>query len=428
MPLLYYDVERKNLPMKIKALSYHKLKSIQFVTLITLLWGLSDSLVSFYIPIQMQNFLHNLTLFGFLFAISSVIGAFSDVILGYLSNKMRYITLILIGLVLSVIVVITAVLPFSIILIIWLMAAWGLYYEFIEIGIFSYVSRYHHADEQSKYFGIIYLFMNMAYVIGPLVGGYLAIFGNKAVYGLCIIFLGIAFLLIPRLTALHKRKEKPFLIYSTNPEHYSLKKQLKSFKKVWKYAAIFFIAAFLYNVWDAFVWTLIPIQSIGGNAVLAGVLTSTFTFPLAILEGYGGKIADTFGRNAVFIIGLLVASLFTYLFGQQSNIILKVLMAGISSLGFAFAYPAMMGETAESGQEHQKELGNIAGIQRIFVNGGFILGPIIGGFLGSRFGIQEAFSILGIAMLICFIPIIGAMVRFRVKGRVHKFIFAEFEM
>jgi MFS family permease len=414
--------------MKTKALAYHKLKSIHFVSAIVLLCGLADALISFYIPIQMQSYLHNLTLFGFLFGISAFTGACSDFILGYLSNRMRYITLMGIGMLLSGIVMLMALIPFSIILIIWLMIIWGLYYEFVEIGIFSYVSRYHHADEQSKFFGVIYLFMNMAYVIGPLVGGYLVLFGDKAVYGVAFVFLLIAFLFIPMIVSIHKKKERPFLTYKTHEEHFNIKKQIKKYKKIWKYASIFFIAAFLYNVWDSFVWTLIPIQSIGNNAIVSGIITATFTLPLALIIGYGGKIADKQGRKVTFILGLFVASLFTYIFGLQTNIILKVITAGLSSTGFAFAYPAMLGATAENGQEHEKILGDMAGVQRIFVNAGFITGPILGGFIGNIVGIQRAFSVLGAAMLICFIPIVLVMVHFHVTGRVHKFVLAEFEM
>ena len=68
-----------------------------------------------------------------------------------------------------------------------------------------------------------------------------------------------------------------------------------------------------------------------------------------------------------------------------------------------------MGGASKNGQEHQRELGSIAGVQRIFVNGGYIIGPIVSGILAARFGIQNAFVILGAGMLVCFIPIITAL-------------------
>ena len=118
----------------------------------------------------------------------------------------------------------------------------------------------------------------------------------------------------------------------------------------------------------------------------------------------------------------------TLLFGLQQAMLPKVLLAGLASLGFAFTYPALMGETSEDGLEHRSELGNIACVQRIFVNAGFVLGPVIGGFVASRYGIQKAFFELGAVMLVCFVPITIAMMRFRVAGRIHKRILAEFDM
>src|SRR5579883_801694 len=146
--------------MRVTILPYRRLRSIHFISAIVLLWGLSDSIISFYVPIQLQSFLHNLALFGWFFGLSSLVGALSDPILGFISNRIRYTILVLAGLFLAAVVAVLALRPFTIILALLLMAAWGLYYEFIEIAIFSYVSRHHKVDEQSRYFGIIYLFLN----------------------------------------------------------------------------------------------------------------------------------------------------------------------------------------------------------------------------------------------------------------------------
>lgn len=413
--------------MKTRFLSYRKLKSIHFVSLVVLLWGLSDAVVSFYLPVQVQDFVQNLPLFGLLFGISSLVGAISDPILGYLSSKTRYVLFLLFGLLFSALVVITAMMPFTLVLVLWLMAGWGLYYEFIEIGIFSYVSRHHDPSEQSRYFGIIFLFLNLAYVFGPLAGGYLLSQGSHAVYSVSLVCIGIAVLFLPRLIFLHRRREAPLFKYQV-AERYSIRRQLKNFRKVWKYAAVFLVAVFLYNVWDAFVWTLVPIQSIGGNALVAGLITSIFTLPLAVLSGYGGMIADRFGRHMTFVVGLLMASVFTLLFGLQTEVVWQVATAGLSSLGFAFAYPALMGETSREGQQHETQLGNIAAIQRIFVNAGFILGPIAGGYFGKTFGIQRAFAALGIIMIVCTALTIAALIHFKVTGRLHKTVVAEFDL
>ena len=407
--------------------SFRPFRSIQLISVIVLLWGLADAIVSFYIPIQIQSYVQDLTLFGLLLGFSSLVGAFSDPIIGFLSNRIRYVVLLLAGLWLSAILALTALVPFSIILILWLMAIWGVYYECINVAIFSYVSRHQAASGQARSFGVIYLFMNVAYVIGPIIGGYVYAHGGHAIYGLCLLFIAGAMALIPQLAALHKHREKILLDYQPNPK-YSLRKQLKSFRKVWRYAAVFFVAIFLYNVWDSFVWDLVPIQSIGGSAVDAGLITSVFTIPLAVLSGYGGVVADKLGRNVTFLIGLLIASFFTLLFGLQTNLIGALITAGMSALGFAFAYPAMMGETTNEGQDHQSELGNLAAVQRLFVNGGFILGPIMGGYIAGVVGVRHAFTVLGAAMLIVFILIAGNMIHFHIHGRVHRSIEAELDL
>lgn len=418
---------KSSLSMKTYLPPFRPLRSIQLLSAIVLLWGLADAIISFYIPIQIQTYVQDLTLFGFLLAFSSLVGAFSDPIIGFLSNRVRYVVLLLAGLLLSTVLAMSALLPFSIILILWLMAIWGIYYECINVAIFSYVSRHQAASGQAKSFGVIYLFVNVAYVIGPIIGGYVFAHGGRTIYGLCLLFIAGALALIPQLAALHKHKEKILLDYQPQPK-YSLRKQFKSFRKVWRYAAVFFVAIFLFNVWDAFVWDLVPIQSIGGSAVDAGLITAVFTIPLAVLSGYGGAIADKFGRNVTFLAGLLVASFFTLLFGLQTNTAGALVTAGLSSLGFAFAYPAMMGRTTDEGQDHQSEIGNLAAVQRLFVNGGFILGPIIGGYVAQMVGVRHAFTILGAAMLVIFVLIAGNMVHFHIRGRIHRSIEAELDL
>ncbi len=375
----------------------------------------------------MQSYLHNLFLFGLLFAISSTIGALSDIGLGILSSKIKYTLYFILGLLSSLVLIFSSILPFNVILIVWIMAVWGVYYEFMQIAVFNYVTRHKHIEEHSRNFGLIYLFENLSYVIGPIIGGFLIVSGKYAIYSVCFACIIIAFLFIRPLIVIHKHKEKPFLVYEKKLS-FNFKKELRSFKKIWQFAFIMFIGIFLYNVWDSFVWTLEPLQSTVSNAVFAGIITAIFTLPLATLEAWGGKIADIYGRRITFILGFFIASLFTFLFGLQDNLYLRIILALIAAVGFAFAYPAMMGETSKETSEHEKQLGNIAGLQRIFVNGGYILGPIFAGYVSSIYGIQRAFSILGLVMMFSFIPILIFMTHYHFKGRIHRVLVTEFEL
>lgn len=306
-------------------------------------------------------------------------------------------------------------LPFNLITILLLIALWGGYYEFIQIGIFNYVSRHKDSDEYATSFGRIYVFEYMSYVIAPIIAGILVIQGKVPIYVLAIACVVTAMLFILPLQKLHQRREKPLLTYETKV-NFNIKKEIESLKKVWQIAFVMLIAVFMYNIWLSFVWTLIPIQSTISNPIIAGLITATFTIPLATLQGIGGKTADMYGKNLTFITGFFVATVFTLLFGLQTQLIIKILDALMASTGFAFAYPAIMGETSFSSLGHKKDLGNVSGLQRIFVNAGYALGPILGGVFAHFVGLQKSFTPLGILMLLSFLVIVVCMLHFHLKG------------
>ena len=275
-----------------------RIKSIQYVIAISTIWAIADGLVSFYLPIQMQEYLHNIIVFGIIFGASSGVGALADIVLGVESTLFKYTTYLLLGLIGTVLLAVCAVLlPFNLITILLLIALWGGYYEFIQIGIFNYVSRHKDSDEYATSFGRIYVFEYMSYVIAPIIAGILVIQGKVPIYVLAIACVVTAMLFILPLQKLHQRREKPLLTYETKV-NFNIKKEIESLKKVWQIAFVMLIAVFMYNIWLSFVWTLIPIQSTISNPIIAGLITATFTIPLATLQGIGEKPQICMGKTS----------------------------------------------------------------------------------------------------------------------------------
>ncbi|MEK7452238.1 MAG: MFS transporter, partial [Patescibacteria group bacterium] len=64
------------------------------------------------------------------------------------------------------------------------------------------------------------------------------------------------------------------------------------------------------------------------------------------------------------------------------------------------AWPAIKGAQADLVSEHKNFEQEIELVQDTFTNLGFIIGPILAGFLSSRFGFLETLGIIGVIIFI----------------------------
>ncbi len=132
------------------------------------------------------------------------------------------------------------------------------------------------------------------------------------------------------------------------------------------------------------------IQSVGGGTVLVGAIISIFSLFQFLFSPILGRLSDKYGRKPILIISSFLNSMsyFLIFFSQQIWIILLArILAGIGSANISVAQAYIA--DSSSAHERTKKLGLIGAAFGL----GFIVGPLLGGIVASKFSIQAAFLI-----------------------------------
>ncbi len=149
--------------------------------------------------------------------------------------------------------------------------------------------------------------------------------------------------------------------------------------------SVLFLVVFLDNLGYAIVvpYLYFYVVSLGGSALLYGVLLASYSAMSFIFTPIVGRLSDRYGRRKILLISLAVASLAYFLFGSAQAIWLLFLGRMLSGTTAA-TVPVAQAYVADVTTPNQRLrylglLGAAAGIA-------FILGPAIGGTLSSLFG------------------------------------------
>lgn len=123
---------------------------------------------------------------------------------------------------------------------------------------------------------------------------------------------------------------------------------------------------------------------------LVGILIALFGIVGGVVQPLVGRVADRTGRYKLFVqLGLLLmgAGILSYLLARRFSDL--VLIRAVQGVGFALTLPTSMAlMSLATGRDTR---GGSMGIYTTFRMLGFALGPLLGGFLYTRYGFEPAF-------------------------------------
>lgn len=166
-----------------------------------------------------------------------------------------------------------------------------------------------------------------------------------------------------------------------------------------KKTAILLLVVFIDLIGFGIVIPILPllIQKTGGGTFLVGVVIAAYSLFQFLFSPILGRLSDKFGRKPVLILSAFLNSMsyFLIFFSQQLWILfLARILAGIGSANISVAQ-AYIADTSTA-HERTKKLGLIGAAFGL----GFIVGPLLGGVVSSKFSIQAAFLVPAILSLI----------------------------
>lgn len=366
-------------------------------------WAMFDGVLGYLVPIVITQAGYSETVMGIIFGSSSVVGGVFDFFLSKYLNNTHFRRLYL------AMLAICALYP----LILWqakgiwmfllAMAMWGIYYDLQSFGDFDFVGRKADPNVHASHFGILMSFKAIGYLLAPLLAGILigATVVGSNVYIFSWVILGMAFIFFIGVILASKKKEKgevePKTIKPVN-----LIRELFLWKTIGKILLPALILTILLNIIDAFFWTIGPLvaESFVSFHPFNGLFLVAYEIPPLIAGVIVGAITKKFGKKRTAFVSLLVGSLLLAYMPLFHNFFGVTLMVFLSSCFIAFSWPSIDGAYADYISESIKYEKEIEGIQDFSTNFGYVVGPILAGFLADKVGNMSSFAYLGFASII----------------------------
>lgn len=186
--------------------------------------------------------------------------------------------------------------------------------------------------------GRYYLYANIGWLIGPIIGGYLGqLISRNAVFIFSALLYLVSFAIFQ-----HQHFKQHSLIQhvkekQTITELFSNIKDFFKIKELWKVYAI----AFGLNYWWAISSIYIPLYVIsngfGDNVV--GWVVAGGILPLVLFEKLIGKLADKHGLRIYMAIGFLIIAVITAFFNIISMVPIILIMMAVVNIGAALIEP-----------------------------------------------------------------------------------------
>lgn len=147
---------------------------------------------------------------------------------------------------------------------------------------------------------------------------------------------------------------------------------------------ILFVTVFIDLIGFGIVLPLLPFyaQHFGANALLVGLLSTSFSLMQLLFAPVWGRLSDRLGRRPVILVGLLGSSISYLTFGLAQSLpilFLSRILAGIAGANISTAQAYIADSTPP--EQRAKGMGLIGAAYGL----GFTVGPAIGGLL-SQYG------------------------------------------
>lgn len=375
-------------------------KLLSYASSLIFFWAIFDGIISYVTPLVITQKGFSKTTMGLIYSTSSVAGAIFDFILSkFLKNThFRRVFLIMFAL--------CAGYPFllwkaqGIFMFIIAMAIWGLYYDLMNFGFYDFISRKSKIEDHCTNFGIIEIFKCSGYLIAPLLAG--ALIGSLVIdykpFTLASLFLLISFVFYLRLLQI-ERKQKSQVVEQVSFKRVNVFKELGIWEKIGLVIFPVLVFTALLSMFDAFFWTLGPLfsESFPTFKDFGGLLMTAYTFPMLVTGWFVGKFTRKFGKKRTAFAATLISSVFLLPLPLCKNPYLLLAMVLVSSFTGSLAWPAIKGAYADYITETFKYEKEIEGLGDFATNFGYVLGPILAGFLADKVGNTNTFSFLGLA-------------------------------
>lgn len=366
---------------------------------------LSDSIIAFWAPNQIQNSLNNSIIMGAIISLQSVVGFTADLvfpkILKNVKTRQLVFWAILVSALTSFSLSTASMKPFLAIFIVT-MVLWGIYYEVATFANFQFMSSVVPHQMRAAAWGFAGIFVNLAYFLGPFIAQELLSHGVLITQGSIIIFLVTALII---LTLSKNGRET---VGDVNLENISPIRELGHWailtKAIWPALGIGLILgvidATFYTVGAVWTEKLSMVNSWGVWFLPLYLLPSIcIGIPLSSwnIEHGKKKLAEIFlGISGIFFVGITF----------HSSVGWQLAMVALASSALAVCYPLLDGVYTDFLTRMGSDKKDMMGLTGSVINVSYIIWPVFAGIIASKVGEKMTFFWLGVVVVVASIVLI----------------------
>lgn len=350
---------------------------------------LSDAVLSDWVPGYLQNTLGSPVKMGLMMAVSSAVGFLMDLIFPHVLRQSG-VRKLAGGAIVGAMIFLLSMFSstwwnYALILVIG-MSAWGIYYELDSFMTQQFVASVAPRTERSSVWGVVSVVRSLAYFLGPIIGGYITIYGDRVVVGGAASVLFVAYILF-LLMRLPRSEEIDFDVHGINIRE-EIVHWISLGRRVWP----ILIVSFLGGIIDATFWTT--------GTLISGWFLSAYMLPFLfvgmIVAKWGIDIGKKKWAERFVILGgsCLVA---IPIFNHESW---RLLCAFCSGMFLATAWPLIDAVYTDLVARAKRGRKHIIGMSAATFSLAYVLGPIMDGWLSERYGEVRVFSIVGVGVIL----------------------------
>ncbi|MBI4130687.1 MFS transporter [Candidatus Roizmanbacteria bacterium] len=368
-------------------------------SLLIFFWALFDGIISYVTPLLITQYGFSVRTMGFILSFSAVSGMVFDVLLARYVKRPHYRRMFLLVLLISSVYPLLLMRATTIPLLLVTMSIWGLYYDLVHFGIFDFISRVTPRTEHAQSFGVVDVFRALGYLLAPLLTTMLIGYeiGEKP-FVLMFVFLVPAVAIFLVLIGKVTRGTKEFM-HVTGESHRrrTFREELRWWRTIVKpLAPVLILTLFLYGI-DAAFWTIGPLLAGELQAIhpFGGLLVVAYMAPPLFVGWVVGAATSRFGKKRTAFVALAAGSLVLLSLAIVRHPVFLIGVVFISSFFLSFAWPALNGAFSDYITETPLAEKEIEGIQDVFVNAGYSIGPSVAGILAYATAPVYAFALFG---------------------------------
>lgn len=355
---------------------------------------LSDAILSDFVPGYIQKIVGSPLLMGLVMATSSVVGLLMDLIFPQLLRGAGVKKLAGLAILGSLAFLLTLLLStkWPMVGIILLgMAAWGVYYELDAFMTKQFVADVAPAHKRGMVWGVVGVFRNLAYFVGPLLGGWVIWKSDAAIVATAggILVVAYLFFLIIKLREKEEQDE--------NPHEVSLREEVRHWwtlgERVWPVLLMSLLA----GVVDSAFWTTGTVVNdvLGATNPAGKWFMSMYMLPSLFVGLVVAKWGIYQGKKKWAEIFLIMGGGFLMGITLFDSVWWSLGIVFLSSIFLSLTWPLVDATYSDFAVRMGRGRKHMIGMSSSVLSLAYVIGPILAGALASWRGELASFGWIG---------------------------------